>query len=122
MEADILGSLTVGHKGSVRAYPSQVLLETRLRAPSYAAAVVGPPQKGGNVFPGLRDEILIGEGGLGRVYRATNESTGGVVAIKQLSELKESSPAWHRVRREPDARLRLKGHPNVPYPNSSWPC
>lgn len=62
---------------------------------------------------GYRDTILIGEGGLGRVYRAVRESTGGVVAIKELREVPSASPAWHRAKRELEAMLRLKGHPYV---------
>lgn len=67
----------------------------------------------GIVFEGYRDEVLIGEGGLGRVYRATRESTGGTVAIKSLRDVEDSSPAWHRANREVEAMLRVKGHPYV---------
>ena len=56
---------------------------------------------------------LVGEGGLGRVYSARRISTGGVVAIKELRDISEGSPAWHRARRELEALLRLKGHPYV---------
>lgn len=65
------------------------------------------------MFAGYRDVQLAGEGGLGRVYRAVRESTGGVVAIKELRDVPSASPAWHRARRELDAMLRLKGHPYV---------
>lgn len=64
-------------------------------------------------FPGYRDAVLIGEGGLGRVYRAVRISTGGDVAIKELRDLDHGSPALHRADRELQALLRLKGHPNV---------
>jgi serine/threonine protein kinase len=57
--------------------------------------------------------VLVGQGGLGKVYRATRRSTGGPVAIKQLGDVEAASPAWHRARRELDAMLRLKGHPFV---------
>lgn len=56
---------------------------------------------------------LIGEGGLGRVFRATRVSTGGPVAIKELREVASASPAWTRAQRELDVMLRLKGHPGV---------
>lgn len=65
------------------------------------------------VLPGYQQLVQIGEGGLGRVYRAVRESTGGTVAIKELRDVKEASPAWHRAVREVDAMLRLKGHPYV---------
>lgn len=65
------------------------------------------------MFTGYHDVTLIGEGGLGRVYRAVKDSTGGIVAIKELREVPASSPAWHRAKRELDAMLRLKGHPYV---------
>ena len=64
-------------------------------------------------FPGYRDVVQVGEGGLGNVYRVVRESTGGVVAIKELREVGVGSPVWHRARRELEALLRLKGHPNV---------
>ncbi len=65
------------------------------------------------MFKGYTGEVQVGEGGLGRVYRATKISTGGFVAIKELSVVAQGSPAWHRARREVDALLRLKGHPHV---------
>jgi WD40 repeat protein len=65
------------------------------------------------MFGGFRDVVLIGEGGLGRVYRAVRDSTGGIVAIKELHEVPSASPAWHRAKRELEAMLRLKGHPYV---------
>ena len=65
------------------------------------------------MFAGYTDTTLIGEGGLGRVYRATRQSTGGLVAIKELREVPSASPAWHRAKRELEAMLRLKGHPYV---------
>ena len=64
-------------------------------------------------LPGYADLVLIGQGGLGRVYCGIRMSTGGVVAIKELQDIAAASPAWHRARRELDAMLRLKGHPYV---------
>lgn len=66
-----------------------------------------------SMLTGYDDVQLIGEGGLGKVYRARRISTGGLVAIKELRDVEEASPAWHRARRELDALLRLKGHPYV---------
>ena len=64
-------------------------------------------------FAGYDDVSLLGEGGLGKVYKARRMSTGGFVAIKELRDLPAASPAWHRARREVEAMLRVKGHPNV---------
>ena len=64
-------------------------------------------------LPGYDQIVLVGEGGLGRVYRAVRLSTGGVVAIKELRDIAEASPAWRRAVREVEAMLRLKGHPCV---------
>ena len=65
------------------------------------------------VFVGYGDVSLVGQGGLGRVYRATRVSTGGLVAIKELPDVASASSAWHRARRELEALLRLKGHAGV---------
>lgn len=64
-------------------------------------------------FPGFTGEEYVAEGGLGRVWRAERASTGGVVAIKEIKQVDVGSPAWHRARREVEALVRLKGHPNV---------
>ena len=47
------------------------------------------------------------------MYRVTRISTNGVVAIKALRDVQDSSPAWHRANRELEAMLRVKGHPYV---------
>ena len=60
------------------------------------------------------DEVtLVGSGGLGDVYRAIRTSTGGEVAIKVVREHGDRQATDRRVRRELDALLKLKGHPNV---------
>ena len=64
-------------------------------------------------FTGYRDIERIGAGGVGNLFRAIRESTGGVVAIKELRELGVGSPVMHRAKRELDALLQLKGHPYV---------
>lgn len=78
-------------------------------------------------LPGYDQLVQVGEGGLGRVYRATRISTGGTVAIKELRDVSEASPVWHRALREVEAMLRLKGHPNVVsveeiLPGPNGPC
>ena len=64
-------------------------------------------------FVGYRDVAQVGAGGLGNLYRAVRESTGGVVAIKEIRDIGAGSPMLHRARRELEALLRLKGHPYV---------
>ena len=63
------------------------------------------------VFVGYGDVSLVGQGGLGRVYRATRVSTGGLVAIKELPDVASASSAWHRARRELEAFYRELGQP-----------
>ena len=65
------------------------------------------------IFVGYRDVEQIGAGGLGNLYRAVRESTGGVVAIKEIRDIGTGSPMLHRAKRELEALLRLKGHPYV---------
>ncbi len=62
---------------------------------------------------GYSDIVRIGQGGLGDVYRATRDSTGGTVAIKVLRDVSDESVAWHRTRRELTALVSLAGHANV---------
>jgi serine/threonine protein kinase len=62
---------------------------------------------------GYADIERIGQGGLGDVYRATQRSTGGTVAIKVLRDVSDESVAWHRTRRELTALVSLAGHANV---------
>jgi serine/threonine protein kinase len=62
---------------------------------------------------GYRDLEPIGQGGLGDVYRAVRDSTGGTVAIKVLRDVSDSSVAWHRTRRELTALVSLAGHAHV---------
>ena len=84
-------------------------------------------QLDGFALHGYDQVVQVGEGGLGRVYRARRISTGGTVAIKELRDVTEASPAWHRAMREVEAMLRLKGHPNVVsveevVPGPNGPC
>ena len=62
---------------------------------------------------GYSDIERIGCGGLGDVYRATRDSTGGTVAIKVLRDVADASVAWHRTRRELTALVSLSGHAHV---------
>ena len=62
---------------------------------------------------GYTNVTRVGAGGLGDVYRAVRDSTGGSVAIKVVREHGDREATDRRVRRELDALLKLKGHPNV---------
>lgn len=62
---------------------------------------------------GYHEVVHVGAGGLGDVYRALRGSTGGPVAIKVVREHGDREATDRRVRRELDALLKLKGHPNV---------
>ncbi len=56
---------------------------------------------------------MVGSGGVGDVYQAVRASTGGMVAVKLVREHGDRQATERRVRRELDALLKLKGHPNV---------
>ena len=62
---------------------------------------------------GYTDIAPLGRGGVGDVYRATRESTGGIVAIKVSRDVSDQSAAWRRARRELTALVFLAGHRNV---------
>jgi serine/threonine protein kinase len=59
-----------------------------------------------------RIEERIGAGGMGEVYRATNLQTSTPVAVKALTETRESETALLRFRNEAVIQYRLH-HPNV---------
>jgi hypothetical protein len=61
---------------------------------------------------GLGPGVLVGRGGFGLVYRATQLSSRGVVAVKVLQgHLEEAAVA--RFEREASALGALRGHPNI---------
>src|SRR5512136_1560038 len=58
---------------------------------------------------------LLGRGGMGAVYRATDTLTGEPVAVKvldQTSEVSQTSEVFERFTREGEALRRLN-HPNI---------
>src|SRR5215475_13530633 len=61
-----------------------------------------------------RNESLVGQGGMGTVYRAQDVQTGQTVAIKQLKPelLTADSDLLERFSREGEA-LRQLNHPNI---------
>ncbi len=64
-------------------------------------------------LPGFKIVGQAGAGGLGDVFVAVRESTGGKVAIKLLRDHSNSGDVERRIRREVTALLALKGHPGV---------
>ncbi|MGH7163172.1 MAG: protein kinase domain-containing protein, partial [Planctomycetota bacterium] len=67
----------------------------------------------GKTLSGYRIEAVIGRGGMGTVYRATQLSLGRPVALKVLPEDLARDPQFlERFRREADALSRLS-HPNI---------
>jgi eukaryotic-like serine/threonine-protein kinase len=72
-----------------------------------------PPLMVGTQFGPYRVESLLGTGGMGAVYRATDTVLGRQVAIKVLPADVASDPEWvARFRREAQALAALN-HPNV---------
>jgi serine/threonine protein kinase len=64
--------------------------------------------------PRYREPKLIGQGGMGDIYRATDETLGREVAIKLLAERYAGDPAVReRFTREALAAARLSGRPNT---------
>jgi serine/threonine protein kinase len=76
---------------------------TRLSSPRVAGV--------GDVLGPYRIEALLGEGGMGRVFRATHAQTGQVVALEVLKPgLAGDTEHTRRLLREArDARLRATG-------------
>ncbi len=66
-------------------------------------------------LPAFRFEEIIGRGGMGAVYKATQLSLGRAVAIKVLpADLMEDAEAFFAERFEQEARLMAKfSHPNI---------
>jgi tRNA A-37 threonylcarbamoyl transferase component Bud32 len=64
--------------------------------------------------PRYHEPELIGRGGMGDIYRATDEVLGRVVAIKVLAErYAQDEPVRERFTREALAAARLSGEPNT---------
>jgi serine/threonine protein kinase len=90
------------------------LLERTLQDPE---TVQQPPevelQQLAAFFPQLVIEELIGQGGMGRVYRAQQPHLNRVVALKVLSAERAGDPEWlERFSREARALARLS-HPHI---------
>src|SRR5689334_16742517 len=64
--------------------------------------------------PRYRGAKRIGHGGMGAIYRATDDTLGRAVAIKVLAErYAEDESVRRRFTREALAAARLSGHPNT---------
>ena len=61
----------------------------------------------------VRVEEMFAEGGMARVYRARDVSSGTAVALKQCLFPADASDADADARREADLHARLSDHPNV---------
>jgi hypothetical protein len=72
----------------------------------------GPDPLLGVDFGGLRIERLIGEGGMGRVYEATQSHPARTVAVKVMRAPAAGAAGVKRFRREADALARLR-HPGI---------
>jgi serine/threonine protein kinase len=64
--------------------------------------------------PRYRDPEHIGSGGMGEIFRATDQELGRVVAVKVLAERYAQDDALRRrFKREALAAARLSGNPNI---------
>ena len=71
------------------------------------------PEEIARHFPGLELEAVIGQGGMGVVYRARQTKLGRTVALKLLAPQLSGDPAFaERFLREARAMARLE-HPNI---------
>jgi hypothetical protein len=86
----------------------------RLRALDPRGVATAPVEpEGVPAIPGLCDLVLVGRGGMGVVYRATEEALGRTVAVKLLSGSRTLSPAARqRSLREAQVLARID-HPGV---------
>jgi serine/threonine protein kinase len=64
------------------------------------------------VVPGLSDLTLVGVGGMGAVYRAVDDETGALRAVKLLRMQAGTASPTKRFRREFNAVARLR-HPGI---------
>jgi serine/threonine protein kinase len=73
-----------------------------------------PTLRSGQAFGGFRIHRLLGQGGMGEVYEATQEETGRLVALKVMSQRLGSETDRKRFLRE--GRLAASiSHPNTIY-------
>lgn len=76
-------------------------------------SMVGDGPRPGDVFAGYTIEALIGQGGMGRIYRARHPRLPRAVALKMLTPTHTADPTFvTRFEREADHAARVE-HPNV---------
>lgn len=78
-----------------------------------SAVAVSPILKTGDVIGGCKIESLIGQGGMSRIYKATQETLDRTVAVKVLPPyLADDKKLMNRLIKEAKALARLE-HPNI---------
>lgn len=83
-------------------------------SPSDGAAGEGPRRGGGPIeIPGFELGTLIGQGGMSRVYRATQLSLGREVCVKVMRDEVASDPALVERFRDEGVALATLRHPNI---------
>ncbi len=77
------------------------------------ASLSGSLLKPGEILGGCLIERVLGQGGMGTVYLATQQSLGRKVALKVLSERISENPAFVRRFDREAAALATLSHPNI---------
>src|SRR6478752_10248553 len=74
----------------------------------------GMPVPTNTLPPRYRDPVHIGSGGMGEIFRATDQELGRDVAVKLLAErYAQDDGLRQRFKREALAAARLSGNPNI---------
>ncbi|KAI1299269.1 Eukaryotic translation initiation factor 2-alpha kinase 1 [Halotydeus destructor] len=66
------------------------------------------------------DELLIAEGGFGKVYQAKHVLDGGVYAVKKITFMAKSLANYHRILREVQLYANLPSHPHIINYKTTW--
>lgn len=84
-----------------------------MRCERWGVTVVADWLRPGDVFAGYTIEAIVGQGGMGRIYRARHPRLPRAVALKMLNPTQTSDPSFiTRFEREADHAARVE-HPNV---------
>jgi serine/threonine protein kinase len=94
--------------------------DSGIPAPSHPPGGAAPPGRRPPVVPprvrGYEVMGLLGQGGMGTVWRATQLGTGRQVALKVVGTADPACPAWIDLRRQFEHEVRLAAsleHPNI---------